>query len=136
MVIFVARVRRVQFGQLLKHGTPSLGLFFGVLDVRQRIAAARDQKILLLLHNTALNRTLEMENKKFIKFMSCVLFVIQSCVGQIFPSSPVHGIRESGMIGVQFGAVRKYLIRVLVQVSDPQRKPRYVFCETKYRKII
>lgn len=56
------------------------------------------------------------------------LFVLQRNVGQILPPGTVHGIRESRMVGVQLGTVRQDLIGVLVQVSDPQREPRYVFC--------
>lgn len=91
-----------------------------------------NQCILYNLYTLIIFKCIKMNYIKVIKKpirwpVIYVLPVVQRDVGQILSPGSVHGIRESGMIGVQLGSVRQDLICVLVQVSDPQREPRYVF---------
>lgn len=46
-------------------------------------------------------------------------------VGKVLPASPVHRVRESRMIRIQFSAITQDLVSEPVQVTDTSREPWY-----------
>lgn len=62
--------------------------------------------------------------------------VVVGQIGKVFASSPVHGIGESRMIGVQLTSVGEDLIGESVQLSDAPRKPWYGSCWCVYNTIL
>lgn len=121
MVVFAASVLRVEFSKFLEDDTPRLCLFFGVLNSRKWFTAVTSN---FNLFPRDYFRSLE----KCQHYYNSLLVVV-SDVGKVLPPGSVDRIGETGMIGIQLGAVRQNLICELVKVSNSSWKPRNGVCK-------
>ena len=95
----------------------------------------RAEIIARLLHSGKLtsNISVSVENHSEVKpnpaMLSHALFVVESNIGEEFPSFPVCLVGEARMIRVEFRAVREDSVGEVVQVLDLYREPRQGICK-------
>lgn len=59
--------------------------------------------------------------------------VVVGKVGKVLATSAVHGVSESGMVGVQLTAIGQDLVCEAIQVTDATREPRNSSCIYFYK---